>query len=203
MSHQNIKQFLIFLSYGTICSPVAFAPKSEAMPPIHLFPQCWTHWKRCCRLAPSRERCQTCWKRCVRKLFLLHLCFSKWHYRVLLQWSWFQAKSQPLPMIIIVHVKPGLALYPASLLEKEIFVLTVAHCVVHVRLAVHLAMDSSLNIGVKICGLREVWSLKPVNPQLSSQLISVRSLQRAPPLRSPGKNDCFCLSKCPNKSCWN
>ena len=53
-------------------------------------------------------------------------------------------------MIIIVHVKPGLALYPASLLEKEIFVLTVAHCVIHVRLAVHLTMDSSLNIGVKI-----------------------------------------------------
>ena len=48
-------------------------------------------------------------------------------------------------MIIIVHVKPGLALYPASLLEKEIFVLTVAHCVVHVRLAVHLTMDSSLS----------------------------------------------------------
>ena len=58
-------------------------------------------------------------------------------------------------MIIIVHVKPGLALYPASLLEKEIFVLTVAHCVVHVRLAVHLTMDSSLDIGVKKYGRGE------------------------------------------------
>ena len=193
MSRQNIKKFIIFLSERSICSPVAFAPISEVMPPIHLFPQCWTHWKRCCRLAPSRERCQTCWKRCVRKLFLLHLCFSKWHYRVLLQWSWFQVKSQPLPMIIIVHVKPGLALYPASLLEKEIFVLTVAHCVVHVRLAVHLTMDSSLDIlrRQKSWSWWRVWSLKPVNPQLSSQLISVRSLQRAPPLRSPGKNGCF------------
>ena len=79
--------------------------------------------------------------------------FSKRHCRrrcrVVLQGSWFQVKSQPLPTIIIVYVKPGLALNPASLLEKEIFVLTVAHCVVHVRLAVHLTMNSSLNIGVK------------------------------------------------------
>ena len=191
MSRQNIKQFFIFLFLWNYMFPSCLCSKIGSYASDSSLSSMLDTLEKVLPLGSVKREVPDLLKKLRQKTFLLHLCFSIWHCRVVLQWSWFQVKSQPLPMIIIVHVKPGLALYPASLLEKEIFVLTVAHCVVHVRLAVHLTMDSSLNIGVNSYSRGEVWSLKPVNPQLSSQLISVRSLQRAPPLRSPGKITIF------------
>ena len=150
MSRQNIKQFFIFLFRWKCMFPSCLCSNIESYASDSSLSSMLDTLEKVLPLGSVKREVPDLLKEL--RLFIAFE-FSKRHCRrqcrVVLQGSWFQVKSQPLPTIIIVYVKPGLALNLASLLEKEIFVLTVAHCVVHVRLAVHLTMNSSLNIGVK------------------------------------------------------